>query len=51
MLWIFLLSSLRILSHPLSRDLEDRQAQRGLPHVGDPYVMLIQRWSGRQLGS
>lgn len=22
----------------------------GLPHVGDPGVMFIQRWSGRQLG-
>jgi hypothetical protein len=23
----------------------------GLAHAGDPGVMLIQRWSGRQLGS
>jgi hypothetical protein len=23
----------------------------GLPHAGDPGVMLIQPWSGRQLGS
>jgi ATP-binding cassette, subfamily B, bacterial len=23
----------------------------GLPHAGDPGVMLIQRWSRRQLGS
>jgi hypothetical protein len=26
-------------------------AECGLPHVGDPGVMLIQGWSGRQLGS
>jgi hypothetical protein len=27
------------------------KAKAGLPHVGDPSVMLIQSWSGRQLGS
>ncbi|WP_262032368.1 IS110 family transposase [Microvirga sp. Mcv34] len=41
-------SSGKSTRHRLTRG-GNRQA--GLPHVGDPYVMLIQRWSGRQLGS
>ena len=28
-----------------------RCQRRGLPHEGDPGVMLIQGWSGRQPGS